>query len=491
MKAGKERRSTALFFLFSLPEVPGNICSTAKILCKLLIQSMFLWEYLTLLSLLTVQICSAQGCDKFTDLDFHHALIGTNLQIRLLLYTRPNLTCGVQMSHTNLSAYPQFNVSRPTTFVIHGYRPTGSPPTWVDSVAKVLMTKKDMNVVVVDWNHGAANVNYFKAVKNTFKAGDNLTAFIKLMQEHGASLSSIHLIGISLGAHIAGFIGAKFDGKIGRITALDPAGPQFTNTPPENRLDPTDAQFVDVLHTDIDALGFRKTLGHIDFYANGGTDQPGCPRTIFSGKAYFKCDHQRSVLLFLDSMERPCTMSRAFPCSSYSDFLDGRCMNCDRFGAAGCPVFGYDVIEWKDILLSLQQSMVFFSTNKEPPFCMTTYRVEVVIWNEDTRWGYITIKLHGDGKEAVANINHKASKFKKYTETTLLAEFDRDLQSVKKISLKFSTGNVLKPKYKLRILRIRLTHLEHKDRSLCRYDIVLEENKQVTFRPIPCEDSNF
>lgn len=36
------------------------------------------------------------------------------------------------------------------------------------------------------------------------------------------------------------------------FAALDPAGPQFTGTPPENRLDSTDAQFVDVLHTDID-----------------------------------------------------------------------------------------------------------------------------------------------------------------------------------------------------------------------------------------------
>ena len=31
------------------------------------------------------------------------------------------------------------------------------------------------------------------------------------------------------------------------------------------------------------ALGFRAPLGHIDFYANAGTDQPGCPKTIFSG----------------------------------------------------------------------------------------------------------------------------------------------------------------------------------------------------------------
>lgn len=87
------------------------------------------------------------------------------------------------------------------------------------------------------------------------------------------------------------------------------------------------------------------------------------------------------------------------------------------------------------------------------------------------------------------------------------------------MSLKFSTGNVFKPKYKLRVLRIRLIPLESTERyatftvyllillpfcfrfskycslwlhrPLCRYDLVLEESKEVTFRPIPCEESNF
>ncbi|XP_037543569.1 lipase member H [Nematolebias whitei] len=279
------------------------------------------------------------------------------------------------------------------------------------------------------------------------------------------------------------------EGGVPACGGLDAAGPLFNDKPPEHRLDPTDAQFVDVLHTDIDALGYRNPLGHIDFYANGGTDQPGCPKTIFSGGSYFKCDHQRSVMLFLDTVDRKCS-SRAFPCSSYEDFLDGKCLNCDHFGEAGCPFFGYDVILWKDVLLKSTQAKYYLTTNKQSPFCRTNYKVDVMIWNKSERWGYITVKLYDGEKEAVATIDHKASEFRRFTETGLLAQFDRDIQSVKKVSIVFSTGQVLQPRRTLRILRVRLTHLEHK-KALCRYDVLLQENTEVTFRPHPCEESQF
>ncbi|KAM7369604.1 hypothetical protein PAMP_010914 [Pampus punctatissimus] len=445
---------------------------------------------------------AGESCDDFTDLNLSHCFMGTSLYVRLLLYTRTNLDCGRELNHHHLSSQSLFKVSRPTAFVIHGYRPTGAPPIWIDHIVQLLAEQEDMNIIVVDWNKGAANLNYFTAVTYTREAAQNLTGFIMTMQEvlknchifkstlhvqeEGASLSSVHLIGVSLGAHLAGFVGANLKGKIGRITGLDPAGPMFTSATPDQRLDPSDATFVDVLHTDMNSFGLNGAHGHIDFYANGGADQPGCPKTIFSGKSYFVCDHQRSVFLFLCSLNRTCSLT-GYPCSSYSDFLDGRCLQCETFKPAPCPVLGYDVSQWRDTLLRLGQTKVFFSTTSTLPYRKLSYRVDMVTWNQYLRWGVVYIRLHSGRNYTEARIDHKLLRFEQYTSTRLLAQFDDDLQHVQKISVRISTGNVIGPRYKIRLLRIRFTPLERPERPLmCRFDIIVEENMEVAFRPLPC-----
>lgn len=98
-----------------------------------------------------------------------------------------------------------------------------------------------------------------------------------LCEAANATVGSFHLLGHSLGGHVVSFAGKYLKGAVGRITGLDPAGPSFQGYPANARLDSSDALFVDVIHTDSNRLGMWQTVGHVDFYPNGGVaEQPGC-----------------------------------------------------------------------------------------------------------------------------------------------------------------------------------------------------------------------
>ena len=65
------------------------------------------------------------------------------------------------------------------------------------------------------------------------------------------------------------------------LPGLDPAYPLYSMENTEQRLDTSDAEFVDVIHTNSgtllhESLSFPQAIGHIDFFANGGHSQPGC-----------------------------------------------------------------------------------------------------------------------------------------------------------------------------------------------------------------------
>ena len=59
-------------------------------------------------------------------------------------------------------------------------------------------------------------------------------------------------------------------------TGLDPAGPLFESQHPNSRLDESDAEFVDVIHSNgenliLGGLGSWQPMGTVDYYPNGGT----------------------------------------------------------------------------------------------------------------------------------------------------------------------------------------------------------------------------
>lgn len=117
---------------------------------------------------------------------------------------------------------------------------------------------------------------------NISQVGTYLAQLLDFLEGEGdLDYDDVHLLGHSLGAHIAGIAGYQSSGKVGRITGMDPARPDFEAPllkDLRDRLDSTDAKFVDVIHTCAGTVGFTRPIGHVDFYPNGGSfRQPGCP----------------------------------------------------------------------------------------------------------------------------------------------------------------------------------------------------------------------
>ncbi|KAK6991170.1 inactive pancreatic lipase-related protein 1, partial [Biomphalaria glabrata] len=121
--------------------------------------------------------------------------------------------------------------------------------------------------------------------------------------------------------------------------SLDPAGPYFENTDPTVRLDPTDALFVDAIHTDSESL--------IQF----GTAE------------VVACNHFRAIHFFMESVNSPCPFM-GYACVTEDDFTSGRCNSC---GTAGCAYMGLHAD--KNIPPRGQSRKIFFTTAAHRPFC--------------------------------------------------------------------------------------------------------------------------
>jgi hypothetical protein len=56
--------------------------------------------------------------------------------------------------------------------------------------------------------------------------------------------------------------------------------PLFATLKDAWKLDPEDADFVDVIHTNVGVFGKIEVGGHADFFVNGGSIQPTCAGDI-------------------------------------------------------------------------------------------------------------------------------------------------------------------------------------------------------------------
>uniref|UniRef100_G1LKT7 Phospholipase A1 member A n=1 Tax=Ailuropoda melanoleuca TaxID=9646 RepID=G1LKT7_AILME len=337
-----------------------------------------------------------------TDFQNVNLLQGTNLKVQFLLFTPLDPSCGKLVQENSDIQNSGFNATLGTKLLIHGFRALGTKPSWIDKFIGTLLRAANANVIAVDWVYGSTGV-YFSAVGNVVKLGLEISRFLRKLLELGVPESSIHIIGVSLGAHVGGIVGHLYKGQLGRITGLDPAGPEYTKASLEERLDPGDALFVEAIHTDADNLGIRIPVGHVDYFVNGGQDQPGCPTFIHAGYSYLICDHMRAVHLYISALENSCPFV-AFPCVNYKAFLAGQCLDCFNPFLLSCPRIG--LMEQSSVKIEPlpKEVKVFLLTTAQAPYCVHHSLVEFYLQEPRNKDTLISITFLSSNVTSLAKI---------------------------------------------------------------------------------------
>ncbi|XP_029176937.1 lipase member H-like [Nylanderia fulva] len=133
------------------------------------------------------------------------------------------------------------------------------------------------HVIILDWGKYAFNINYFQVAKDAFGVGDLWNQCLTKIVAAGLDLSLFHIIGFSLGAHIAGFaMGCNDLNKTLRITGLDPANP--TLYPAQCYFNPSNQTGVEAVHTNMGQFGTCCSMGEQEWFVNSGHWQSSnCP----------------------------------------------------------------------------------------------------------------------------------------------------------------------------------------------------------------------
>ncbi|XP_046966598.1 pancreatic triacylglycerol lipase-like [Vanessa cardui] len=235
---------------------------------------------------------------------------------RYLLYTRNNpvVSQTLRFNNSNSIALSQFDANNPTIVVVHGW--LNDQHTELNKViTDAYLRKSNVNVIVMEWSKLASS-NYATACAGVPAVGRRLGQFLEFLHSAtGAPFEAMHIIGVSLGAHVIGHAGRELGGKVARITGLDPAGPLWHLN--SNRIRASDAVYVEAIHTDGGpvGLGIGKAVADADFFPNGGVIQPGCLTNF--------CNHDRAWLLFASSV-------------TYNHFLGRKCSNMLQVSLNNC-----------------------------------------------------------------------------------------------------------------------------------------------------------
>ncbi|KAG8544055.1 hypothetical protein GDO81_023148 [Engystomops pustulosus] len=323
------------------------------------------------------------------------------INTRFFLLTRKNPDQHQEIDAIDMQSLQgaPFDASHRTCFIVHGMGDRAEN-NWVPQLCQEILQVEDVNCIGVDWHHGSGNLLiYNQATSNVRVVGAEIASVLRTWQVTVSGLRWLQ----KWERDIQGSGESQINGSIS-LAGLDPARLHFEDTPREVSLDASDANFVDIIHTDTHpllGLGLMKPAGHFDFYPNGGQHMPGCPdRLSFLNNMNalvetIACNHQQASRYYIESVRSPGGFL-SYPCPDYESFKDGSCFPCPP---AGCPPMGH-YSEPEHSVTSGGQTY-YLHTGPDPGhFSSYRYKVTLIILGAWKVSAQIFITLFGDERSS-------------------------------------------------------------------------------------------
>ncbi|KAJ0183326.1 hypothetical protein K1T71_001302 [Dendrolimus kikuchii] len=318
----------------------------------------------------TVYVRLSSACRAIMDLSYS-SMVSQNDLIKTIkiIHLNGNIekSYPIDVAFESLTKPKVFDITKQTKIVIHGFKDSSQSAVPLD-LAKAYNEKKMFNVLLLDAEEMMSK-RYIFSAHNARLIGKRLANLLANLENFGANAEDFHLLGISLGAHVAGWTGKYFRQykarKLGRITGLDPAGPCFSHAYSDQRLDKSDANYVDVIHSNRLVQGIIESLGHADFYLNGGgPNQPGCFMP--------SCSHLRAAQVYTESVKTP------------KSFVGIHCQSWKHFEGNSCEKDAYAVLGYGSSLKT--RGLYYLRTSANSPYGLGMNGAKNIENNNTDNW---------------------------------------------------------------------------------------------------------
>uniref|UniRef100_A0A1B6C008 Lipase domain-containing protein n=1 Tax=Clastoptera arizonana TaxID=38151 RepID=A0A1B6C008_9HEMI len=303
-----------------------------------------------------------------------------NENIVFYLYTRDTQNNPQVLDPSNIETIKnaKFIEGAELKVLVHGY--TGNKDYAPNPELRAAYFQQgEYNIITVDWGALAQSPCYLEAAYNVKDVGICASQLLELVYANNpaVTLDNTHVIGFSLGAHVAGVLGSSLtSGKLPRLTGLDAALPLFDKVINDKSeiIDSEDAEFVDAYHTNQGQRGRVSTFGTVDFYINNGAYQPGC-------NCNSSCSHYRAVEYFAESI------------NSEVGFYGTKCISWYLLKYGFCNVNELESLVLMGENISYNLTGVYYSfTNDRKPYAISAgryYDVDIETDRVDINCGFL------------------------------------------------------------------------------------------------------